>query len=275
MAKAVRNEIYKLYRNRTLWICAVFTFFLMMGELMFSYGTFREFNALAAQYGSEGYPHVLSRFWIGGNLASVYNKLYYFLLPIIAVLPFAITYYTEIRTGYMKNICTRIRKKDYILAKYIVAFVSGGLGCSVPLLFNLWLAALYTPSYPQSTVLLISAVDNTSLFSDIFYSRPLAYIFIYIGLAFLYGGAFAVLSMGIVYFCRNKFVFATFPFLINISAYYLLLNTDKRQYAPVAFLNPLQMVTGLSYRAIIMTFIALLAITFTAIYIQMKKDILM
>lgn len=276
MAKAIRNEIYKLCRNKTLWISAIFTFVLIIGELIFSYGTLCELREIAAQYDDgEMYPYVLSRFWIGGDLASVYNKLYYFLLPIIAVLPFAITYYTDIRTGYMKNICTRIRKKYYILAKYLVAFVSGGLGCSVPLVFNLWLAALYTPNYPQSVILMISPIDNTSLFWDIFYSRPLVYIFIYIGMAFLYGGGFAVLSMAIVYFCRNMFVFAVFPFLINISAYYLLLNTEQRQYVPIAFLNPLQMITGLSYSGIIITYIIMLAVSLIAVHIQIKKDVLL
>lgn len=275
MGIAIKNEIYKMYKNKFLWVGMLITFFIMVGELSFSYTQFYNMNKVAELYeNGKHYPFVLSRFWIGGDLASVYNKIYYLLLPIFAVLPFSVTYYIEMCTGYIKNICTRIKKKHYIFAKYIVAFIGGGLGVSIPLLFNLWTSALYSVNYPQAVALMITPIGNKSLFADIFFEKPLLYIFIYIGIAFVYGGIFSVMSMAVVYLCKNIFVYVTFPFIMNMSAYYILLNTSAIKFVPIAFINPLQMICDSNGYAILIVFFLMLIISIAAMIYHIKKDIL-
>ena len=275
MGIAIRNEIYKMYKNKFLWVGMMITFIIMMGELFFSYSQFCNMSKAAEVYqNGMHYPYVLSRFWIGGDLASVYNKIYYLLLPIFAVLPFSVTYYIEMCTGYIKNICTRIKKKHYIFAKYIVAFIGGGLGVSIPLLFNLWTSALYSVNYPQAVALMITPIGNKSLFADIFLKKPLLYIFIYIGIAFVYGGIFSVMSMAVVYLCKNIFVYVTFPFIMNMSAYYILLNTSAIKFVPIAFINPLQMICDSNGYAILIVFFLMLIISIAAMIYHIKKDIL-
>lgn len=275
MGIAIKNEIYKMYKNKFLWVGMLITFFIMVGELSFSYTQFYNMNKVAELYeNGKHYPFVLSRFWIGGDLASVYNKIYYLLLPIFAVLPFSVTYYIEMCTGYIKNICTRIKKKHYIFAKYIVAFIGGGLGVSIPLLFNLWTSALYSVNYPQAVALMITPIGNKSLFADIFFEKPLLYIFIYIGIAFVYGGIFSVMSMAVVYLCKNIFVYVTFPFIMNMSAYYILLNTSAIKFVPIAFINPLQMICDSNGCAILIVFFLMLIISIAAMIYHIKKDIL-
>lgn len=275
MGIAIRNEIYKMYKNKFLWVGMMITFIIMMGELFFSYSQFCNMSKAAEVYqNGMHYPFVLSRFWIGGDLASVYNKIYYLLLPIFAVLPFSVTYYIEMCTGYIKNICTRIKKKHYIFVKYIVAFIGGGLGVSIPLLFNLWTSALYSVNYPQAVALMITPIGNKSLFADIFLKKPLLYIFIYIGIAFAYGGIFAVMSMVVVYLCKNIFIYVTFPFIINVSAYYILINTLAIKFVPIAFINPLQMICDSNIYAILIVFFLMIIISITAMFYQIKKDIL-
>ncbi len=190
------------------------------------------------------------------------------------MLPFSVTYYIEIRTGYIKNICIRIKKKHYIFAKYIVAFIGGGLGVSIPLLFNLWTSALYSVNYPQAVTLMITPIGNKSLFADIFFEKPLLYILIYIGIAFVYGGIFSVMSMAVVYLCKNIFVYVTFPFIMNMSAYYILLNTSAIKFVPIAFINPLQMICDSNGYAILIVFFLMLIISIAAMIYHIKKDIL-
>lgn len=275
MLVAIKNEIYKMFRNKYLWISAIAMFALMMGELFFSYSVYCDSRKMVEKYNIvNNYPFVLSRYWIGGDLASVYNKLFYYLIPIIAVLPFSITYYTEMRSGYAKNICTRIKKKHYICAKAVVSFVSGGMVCAMALLFNLWTSALYSVDYPQSPILLISPIGNRSLFSEIFYNKPMLYIFIYIGMNFLFGGIFALISMSVVCLCSNIFIYVTFPFLLNISLYYMLLYDSAIKYVPIAFLNPLQMLVDADGKSILISFCVLLVYSIIALHIHVRKDIL-
>ncbi len=272
MIKALQAEIYKLTKNRGLKIYYIIMSILLVGESVYSYNLWKIYQEIFLE--AKSYPQVLSMYWIGGDITSVFLKLYYLLLPIMSVLPFAVTYYTEIRTGYMKNACTRIGKKKYIISKYIVSFVTGGLACSCPLLINLLITSLYAVDLPQNVINLTTAVMNRCPWSDIFYDNPLLYAFIYICLAFIFGGLFAVSTMAIVHLCNNIFTYCIAGFLINVSGYYLLFYTDFLKNIPMAFLDPAQLLRGMTYGGIITTGVIMLIFSLVGMFIHIKKDVL-
>lgn len=275
MVKALQGEIYKLSKNRGLKLYYIIIMLLLIGESVYSYNLWKTYHEIFLKYDKlNNYPQVLSMYWIGGNISSVFLQMYYILFPIMAVLPFAVTYYTEIKTGYMKNVSTRIGKKNYIVSKYIVSYVTGGLACSCPLLIDLWITSLYAPDIPQHVTNMTSAVGNNSLWADLFYDRPVAYAFIYIGIAFLFGGLFAVVTMAIVYFCSNIFIYCVAGFLINTSAFYLLYYTNYLKLVPMAFLDPSQMLSGMTYGAIIAMFVTMMIISLVGVNVHIKKDVL-
>ena len=90
----------------------------------------------------------------------------------------------------------------------------------------------------------------------------------------MYGGIFAVMSMAVVYLCKNIFVYVTFPFIMNMSAYYILLNTSAIKFVPIAFINPLQMICDSNGYAILIVFFLMLIISIAAMIYHIKKDIL-
>lgn len=75
--------------------------------------------------------------WIGGESMSLVYSLFYTLLPVAAALPFAWSFFTERRSGYIKNVCTRTKKQYYFVAKGVAVFVSGALVTLLPLAVNL------------------------------------------------------------------------------------------------------------------------------------------
>lgn len=272
MKKALEMELYKLSKNSGLKLYYLLMSLLLICETTFAYNLWKGYHDIWLTYG--GFPSVLSMYWIGGDVSSVFLSLYYILFPIMAVLPFSVTYYTEIKNGYAKNVCSRVGKKRYILAKYIVSYITGAFACSIPLLINLGITALYTPDIPQNPLTFNSSVTNSKPWGEIFYESPLQFAFIYIGLAFLYGGVFAVFTMSIVYMCRNIFVYCMFGFLINVSCYYIFYNTKLIQFVPSALLDPSQFVRYITYQGIIVTFVFMLAVSVIGICIHMRRDIL-
>ncbi len=275
MIKALQGEIYKLSKNRGLKLYYVIIILLLVGEGVYSYNLWKMFHEIYLSNDKlNNYPQVLSAYWIGGDISSVFLQLYYVLFPIMAVLPFAVTYYSEIKTGYMKNVCTRIGKKKYIISKYIVSYITGGLACSCPLIVDLWITSLYAPDIPQHVSCMNSAIGNSSLWCDLFYEKPVLYAFVYIGLAFLFGGLFAVVSMATVYLCRNIFVYCVSEFLLNISGFYLLYYTNYLKLVPMVFLNPSQMIHGMTYGGIITMFVFMVVISVVGMGIHAKKDVL-
>ena len=52
--------------------------------------------------------------WVGGEVISLAQSLFYNLLPIGAAIPFAWSYHTERKNGYLKNIASRTDKKNIL-----------------------------------------------------------------------------------------------------------------------------------------------------------------
>ena len=63
--------------------------------------------------------------WVGGDDLSLAAALFYALLPVGAALPFGWSYCTEHKSGYLKNIYTRVDKKTYLAGKALAVFLSG------------------------------------------------------------------------------------------------------------------------------------------------------
>ena len=66
-------------------------------------------------------PSNINNIWMAMN-PNVYYELYIRLLPIIVVIPYAITYYTDNKKGIVKNYYSRTKKINYIIAKYTSSF---------------------------------------------------------------------------------------------------------------------------------------------------------
>ena len=55
--------------------------------------------------------------WVGGEALSLFQTLFYNLLPVGAAIPYAWSYHTERKSGYLKDIASRTDKKKYFVAK--------------------------------------------------------------------------------------------------------------------------------------------------------------
>lgn len=63
--------------------------------------------------------------WIGADTMSLAGTLFYYLMPVGAALPYAWSFHTERKSGYLKNIVSRAEKKRYFPAKLTAVFLSG------------------------------------------------------------------------------------------------------------------------------------------------------
>ena len=64
------------------------------------------------------------------------NELFVRIIPLLAAIPYAITYCSDIRTGIVKNYYIRTKKINYLFSKYLAVFLTGGTTVTVPLLIN-------------------------------------------------------------------------------------------------------------------------------------------
>ena len=143
------------------------------------------------EYGGLTLPYTVIYTWIGGSF-NVYYTLYIRLLPIMVVLPYAATYYTDRRTGIIRNYYCRTKKINYLIAKFTAVFTTGGIVAVLPLLVNLLATAMLLPSMIWNN----GSLDCSAI------------------LQFICGGLLATVSLMVSLWVNNTFIVLLFPVVL-------------------------------------------------------------
>lgn len=157
------------------------------------------------------YPLSVFNMWLGSDDTSPWLMTYLMLFPILAAIAYGASYYDDIKSGYIKSVCTRVKKNKYLMAKYIAVFISAGTTVIIPMLFNLMLTAAIMPSLIPSMNDLF-APGSVGMFSYVFYTKPYLYIFIYLCMYFVYAGVLASISLAVSKTAGYRFVVLIIPF---------------------------------------------------------------
>ena len=213
------------------------------------------------------YPPTVFNEWIGGQGLFLTATLYFFVLPLIASIPYGDSYYLENKSGYTKNIFLRIDKKYYFISKYIAVFLSAGTAITIPLLLNLMVTMATFPSVFPDINAPVFMMSSSCMWASMFYSAPYGYIFSYLLLDFVFSGLFATISLVAGLWMHHHLGVLLAPFLffliiyftINfMSIYFQFLNTLN----PGAFLNPTPVIDGITLAPILMEMVLLFCFTF-------------
>lgn len=114
--------------------------------------------------------------WIGLDAFSFASSLFYLLMPLISAIPFADSYLLDVKSGFIKNVYTKVAKVKYVLAKYIATFLSGALAFVLPLLVNLVIVSLMLPSIIPDPTTGTNPITNRNMWDELYYSAPYIYI---------------------------------------------------------------------------------------------------
>lgn len=218
-------------------------------------------------------PPVISQGYLGMDFTSFWEHFFYLILPLLAVIPWADSYYCEKRNGYLKIIYSKVSRGKYLLAKFISVFLFGAAAVAIPLLLSLYLSALYLPAKPIDAVMFQSGVNNLTLWGNVFFINPVNYMVRYMVLDALYGGLFAVFSLFLSFFMKKRFSIWTFLFLINLVGYYILSRyiSGIAQYVPYFLLNA-EAGARVDGRFLLIAGLAVLGISFVGFMSLGKKD---
>ena len=185
--------------------------------------------------------------WIGGEILSLASMVFFRLVPIAAAIPYGWTFCRELKSGYMKNVASRVNKKKYIFAKALAVFTSGALAVLIPLIVNVLLVSAFIPyNDPYVTDSAYNYTDYGQLWSDIYFNNQLLFVILHLLLDGLYGGIFALLSFSVSFYIKNVLAAMFFPFIATLVLGYLNSNLwtnlpgrMPRCINPVDFIAPL------------------------------------
>ena len=181
-------------------------------------------------------PISLFSTWMGNELFPIQSYIFYLILPLLAVLPFGSSFFEDIKSGYIINVCTRVEKKIYFKAKYLAVFLSGGVAVVAPLLLNLVLSSMFMPAFiPDNGT--VGTISPTTMAYEVFFTRPLIYVLMLIVIDFIFAGVIATLALSYTYFTEHRFGVMIVPFVFYFFIYSLTNLIDKTDYSLFFMLN--------------------------------------
>ena len=111
--------------------------------------------------------------WISVDTTS-WALLFYQVIPLLCVIPYAWSFASERKNGYISHAYTRVGRGDYFFAKYIAVFLSAGAIAVLPQVLNLVMLACFFPGYVPSIqdANYYAPVFWQSIGSILFYNAP-------------------------------------------------------------------------------------------------------
>lgn len=189
--------------------------------------------------GSKGYyPNSVFNSWMGATSYSLWSVLFFFLLPLLACLPYADSLYTDLKTGYVANAVTRGGLNGYLRAKVCAVFLAAGAVGVVPQLVNLLGTTMLVPALHPEVSAGTFFVSPSSMLADVFYAAPWLYTACFLVLCFIVCGLMACASLVFAFLVSNRFMVLVSPFLVCAISFFAL--GSAAGYAPINLLNPAQ-----------------------------------
>jgi len=219
---------------------------------------------------------VLVQAWIGTNYLYAYNSIFYILFPILACLPFGGSLFTDIASGYDKNICIKVSRKDYIFSKCIATFLSGAFAVTLPVFLNFFIAAGLFPNMQAERLewMVAGATLDRNLLSGVFAYNAGLYCLIYIFIDALFGGLIALVSLAITRLSGSFFTVIVVPFVLFIFQGIVMVGDSWGNWTVMGMINPQQMVNTRWYQMIFVYLLILIVSIGTSILVNRKRDIL-
>ncbi len=258
----VKFELYRAFHSRS------FVISLLLGSVICALD-------LITFYIMVGQGRYLVQAWIGTDYLFVYNQMFYYLLPLLACLPYGGSLYTDIKNGYDKNICVKASRLNFVFAKGISVFLSGFVSVCLPLVMNMFIAAgMYSNYIPERLLFDSIGLQNTYMFSLIYSNHPAMYCFVYILVDGLFAGAISLTSLSLTVKVKSSFTAIVTPMVMLLMFDIFVGVKDFGNWSVIAMLNPRQYMHTYWYQLLIVFLVIFAVNVMVIILTARKRDIL-
>jgi len=199
---------------------------------------------------------------------TISGLLYFFILPIVASIPFADTFYCDKSCGVYKAILTREKRDVYVFAKGIVVMASAFIVIFIPLLANQLLCFLIAPLYSASDITNLPSYipmrTTGMLFPEIYCKSPYLYNILFMLIPSGAGSILALASYAVSFYAnKSRLLVIAIPTVIYILFNFLSALLFSPKYTLSYYLLPnsyIRDIFGFGYLAIIMLGIAIVSV---------------
>ena len=117
MKVMIKTELERAFKSWSLWLALIIGMGLSIAQIITRIIP-AAMNPLMGYMPDNATLMPISAFqvWIGNGVSFEYS-LFIRLIPILAAMPYAVTYLSDIKSGIIKNYVTRTAKFNYLAAK--------------------------------------------------------------------------------------------------------------------------------------------------------------
>lgn len=254
-------ELLRLFRTKSFWVALMIGFCFVGSHILTVVLPYAKANVGVIRDNPMYVPFSSGMFFMGYDMYGWQGAIFYRIMPLLAAIPYANSYYCDISGGYIKNLHGRCKKENYLIAKYMVTFLSGGVIMLLPLLLDIFCCMALLPTHQP-----VCIGVYTISFPSMFYENTMLYIVIFLFADFLIGGLYAVTAFLGTEFIANKYLLVIFPYLLVTIWQMLLQVLNLAWFDPVQLSNPdLEIGTSTNYLILIS---AWLLVTFGVYFIR-------
>ena len=271
--KIISNEIKKTITNIQVIILSLIGTVIAMIYAFQAVQGYSGFNKIQFEtIDHNPYPALFSLYthWIGGMYENTTSMVFFVYIVFASSLSYAFSYINEHKKGEtLKNTTLSFR-----LSKYASIFISSGLIAAVPLIINQFVTALFIPARtPDSRYNLYYPVFYGEHFSELFYTHPLVYEFVYILSVFVLCGFLGCFTYYCAVTTNNRILTFIIPILFLIfcdfnKKNYLFGNND---ISPISYITASSKLIR-NYAAFCVEVIILFLFTFIFTVIRNLRD---
>jgi len=198
-------EWKRMIRSKTLLFSAVAAALIVIADV---FAWFRLY-----QQEVDVYTSVFHK-WLGTQPAFGAGSYLHIVLPLLTAFAYSWSVSYDRSTGYIAQTVTRIGRRRYFTAKYLVSFISGGMIFVGALVLDFMLLSTFSPAFWPIPDDQASFVGPFTFGSVAFYQSPYLFVLMWCGMAFLWGGAMASMGTAAGMLIKNHIVSSVVPFLV-------------------------------------------------------------
>lgn len=234
-----KNEIKRSICNRWMIVAIIVSAIFGIAGFFYTLNGKIEYNAMLVQMGQEKMQYITNDTaytkWMFFDDSNFIRYIYLFIMPILVVIPYGASYYSDCRSGYIKQLVTRVPSKCYYRAKYIANFISAALIFFVPAFINFVMTSWIYPMHDPSPF--VARMHEYMLFYKLFYDVPYVY---FIGCMVYYciiSGLLASIALLVSKYIENYFSIIITPFVISFIAMFIDRFLNEGYFGLMAIIN--------------------------------------
>lgn len=239
MYRILRIELKRALCNKFFYFSLIVTLIFCMLHFFDAYESRMEYLELCEYYNyskmlytCEGTPY--DQWFLMDE--SIYKFIYLFIMPLLVTIPYGASYYQDYKSGYIKQIVTKVNYKKYMTAKYLSTFISAGLTAVIPMIIQFMAMAMIYPIHNPS-IYVSKLVSERLLLFYVYYEQPVLYLLIVLGTLFICAGIFSTIALLVSRYISNYFSVIITPFIAAFFMTFLSYILGINELSPMMFLK--------------------------------------